>query len=493
MLFRSVLAYAAHVWTARCNGEYRRRADEYVFARALGFGQRYFDSLNLGRLQAVMGYTGDLLDVVSQLQKGILTVLILGAHLVVMSWISWRLTLLLLVVFPLAHLAIRTAGRHTERLAAALNHRTLAAHAETHNILSSMPLFRAYARTGAAIARYRQASETLRRLHLRLAVVQGVMGPFQEVMTLLTLLLLAGVVAFGIRPADPTRLPVFVVFFYAARGAVPRFAALYEIGNTVAARQPRLRELATLLDDDDKGYVPEGTREWQGLREGISIRDLRFTYREAPPALDGLTLVIPAGQVTGITGPSGGGKTTLAHLLIGFYAAPRGTILLDGEDLVSFRLDSVRRRTALVSQQVTLFNDSVRANLLVAVDAPVPDAVLWAALEEAQLAAMVRALPRGLDTPIGEAGVQLSGGERQRIAICRAILRRPDLLILDEATSALDADTERRVQVALARLMAGRTTIVIAHRPSAFAGAHAVVAITNGRVTGTTVYSGSAV
>jgi subfamily B ATP-binding cassette protein MsbA len=486
-LARNVLAYASHVWTARLNGEYRRRADDHVFARALGYGQGFFDQVNIGRLQSVMGYTGDLLDVVSQLQKGLLTMLILGAQLMVMTWISWRLTLLLLTVFPLAHLVVRVVGRHTERIAESLNHRTLTVHADTHNLLSALPLFRAYAHTEAAVRRYRRANGRLRRLHLRLAVVQGVMGPFQEVMTLLTLLLLAGVVAFGIQPSDPSRLPVFLVFFYAAKGAVPRFAALYEVRNAVAARLPHLRELADLLDDRDKGIIIEGTREWQGLRESLSIRDLRFAYRGGRPALDGLTLTVPAGQVTGITGPSGSGKTTLVHLLMGFYAAPAGTILLDGDDLTTFRLDSVRRRTALVSQQVWLFNDSVRANLLVAVDAPVPDAVLWDALAQAQLADRVRALPGGLDTPIGDAGVQLSGGERQRLSICRAILRRPDLLILDEATSALDADTEQRVQVALSRLMAGRTTIVIAHRPSAFAAAHAVITLSHGRVADTTV------
>ena len=217
----------------------------------------------------------------------------------------------------------------------------------------------------------------------------------------------------------------------------------------------------------------------------IEVQDLRFSYLshavgDGRLALDGVTFTVPAGQTLALVGPSGAGKTTLAHLLMRFWDPESGVIRFDGQDLSDYRLDDLRRRVALVAQDTYLFNETLRANILIAK----PEATateLDEAVRRAALKPFVDALPEGLQTPVGERGVRLSGGQRQRVAIARAFLKDAEVLILDEATSHLDAVNEQAVRRALDGLMRERTTIVIAHRLSTVRDADRIVVLDAGR------------
>jgi ATP-binding cassette subfamily C protein CydCD len=212
------------------------------------------------------------------------------------------------------------------------------------------------------------------------------------------------------------------------------------------------------------------------------MKHVTFTYAgRAHPALDDVSLVIPAGRTVALVGPSGAGKTTIAHLFLRFWDPDKGVALLDGHDLRDYRLDDLRRRVALVAQDTYLFNDSLRNNVRLAR----PDASaaeVDAAIGRAALTEFVTSLPDGLDTIVGERGTQLSGGQRQRVAIARAFLKDAPILILDEATSHLDAVSEASVRAALDRLKQDRTTLVIAHRLSTVRGADTIVVLDRGRV-----------
>ena len=213
---------------------------------------------------------------------------------------------------------------------------------------------------------------------------------------------------------------------------------------------------------------------------GVSLRGLSFAYGDGPTVLDGIDLDIAAGEKIALVGASGGGKTSLVQILLGLYPPRSGQVLYDGVPVEDIGMDLVRDHVATVLQHPALFNDTVRMNLTMGRD--IADERLWSALEVAQLSDVVSDLPEGLGTLLGRGGVRLSGGQRQRLAVARMVLSDPSVVILDEATSALDTETEGRLHQALRGFLAGRTTIVIAHRLSAVRQADRVVVLEDGRI-----------
>jgi subfamily B ATP-binding cassette protein MsbA len=236
-------------------------------------------------------------------------------------------------------------------------------------------------------------------------------------------------------------------------------------------------DLVELSPPEHGGDFVPGAR----VRGAIEFSDVGLAYREdTAPALKDMTLCIAAGETVALVGPSGAGKTSLVNLLPRFLEPTQGQVRLDDVPLREWRIDTLRRQFALVSQDVVLFNDTVMANVALG-DAVDRERVL-AALKSAHLLDFTLALPQGLETVLGHNANQLSGGQRQRLAIARAIYKDAPVLILDEATSALDSESERAVQDALEELMQGRTTLVIAHRLSTVEHADRVVAMDSGRI-----------
>jgi len=206
-----------------------------------------------------------------------------------------------------------------------------------------------------------------------------------------------------------------------------------------------------------------------------------FSYLPDMPLFRGLDFHADGGRLTALVGPSGSGKSTVIALIERFYDISGGRITVDGQDISAVNLDSLRRHIALVSQDTILFQDSIRQNIRVG-RPDATDAEVETAARDALAHDFIMATPAGYDTELGGEGIQLSGGQRQRIAIARAMLRNAPIVLLDEATSALDTESERQVQIAFARLMAGRTTIVIAHRLSTVLGAHRICLLVDGRI-----------
>ena len=290
-----------------------------------------------------------------------------------------------------------------------------------------------------------------------------------------------------------------VILYYATAGAarlsVGEFAAFItgmlmltaplkrvtEINEHVQKGLTAAESVFRLIDEESE--TDRGTHALGRARGEVRFENVTFRYGDSGrPALDGINLAIEPGQTVALVGPSGAGKTTLANLVPRFYHPSAGRVLLDGRDLESLTLKSLRANVALVSQDVVLFNDTVAANIAYGTMNGAPERDIIAAAEAAHAMEFIRGMPQGLETLVGDNGVRLSGGQRQRLAIARALLKNAPVLMLDEATSALDTESERQVQAALEALMRGRTTIVIAHRLSTVERADRIVVLDGGRI-----------
>ncbi|MBT4218657.1 MAG: ATP-binding cassette domain-containing protein, partial [Rhodospirillaceae bacterium] len=240
--------------------------------------------------------------------------------------------------------------------------------------------------------------------------------------------------------------------------------------------------LFDLLDTEPSIQDAPDAKALENVRGKISFSNVRFSYGPDDPALHDITLEVPAGRRVALVGPSGAGKSTILNLIPRFYDINAGTVSIDDQDVRGLTMASLHTNAALVSQEITLFDDTVRANIAYgragATDEEIQDAARHAAAD-----GFIRELAQGYDTQVGEQGVKLSGGQRQRLAIARAMLKNAPILLLDEATSALDTESERQVQTALNELMSGRTTLVIAHRLSTVVDADLIYVIEGGRIT----------
>jgi len=302
-----------------------------------------------------------------------------------------------------------------------------------------------------------------------------------------------------------TSVVIAGVLAYAGWRHMP-VGAFFSFFTSLLAAAQSLRQLANLQPVFTEGFaaaerlfeamdIPAEVADAPGARvlsepaRGVRLADVSFAYHEGAPALERVSLEVGRGETVALVGPSGGGKSTILNLIPRFYDATGGSVAIDGHDVRTLTLHSLREQIALVTQEPFLFDDTIRANIAYARPGATTDEI-EAAAGAAAAHEFIAGLPRGYDTLVGEAGARLSGGQRQRIAIARAFLKNAPILLLDEATSALDTESEAQVQVALERLMAGRATLLIAHRLSTVKGADRIYVIDKGKVVETGTHAG---
>uniref|UniRef100_A0A9E8CRK4 ABC transporter ATP-binding protein/permease n=1 Tax=Bosea sp. NBC_00436 TaxID=2969620 RepID=A0A9E8CRK4_9HYPH len=395
-------------------------------------------------------------------------------------WIDWQMTLVVLLIAPVIAYPIGKIGRKLRRMANSQQEQTgLMANLVTESLqgarVAKTDRLEPYLKARAA-----NAFETIRALKMKAANARGRLDPLLEVGGGIAV---AGVLAaIGVRiTSGNSTVGDFTGYVSALLLAAQPMRSLGNLNAIVQEAGASLKRYYALMDEKPRVLDRPDAKPLAVSAGEVAFRQLRFRYREDQRALEGIDLVAQGGKTMALVGRSGSGKSTLLALVPRLYDPSEGRIEVDGQDLRSVTLTSLRRQIGVVSQDVVLFDDSVRANIAFGRPDASQDEII-AAAKAAAAHEFITAMPGGYDASVGERGHKLSGGERQRIAIARAILKNAPILLLDEATSALDTESERLVQQALAALMKGRTTIVIAHRLSTIREADMIVVMDEGKV-----------
>jgi subfamily B ATP-binding cassette protein MsbA len=481
-LIKGVLSYTHNYQMSYIGNATVTRLRDQLFASLQRQPLSFFDGEATGVLMSRLTYDVNLLQdavtrVVTSFFKDTFTVIGLTA---VVFYREWRLALMAMVVFPLAVFIIVQLGKRMRRISQA----TQVANAHLYTVLQEsligQRIVKAFSRETYEERRFLGANWDYFRIRMKLNATRELSPPVMEFLGSLGM----GAIIFygGYAVIRGTSTPgTFFSFLAALLMLYQPIKSLSSVQNVFQEGLAAAVRVFGLMDREPEiTDAPEATAV-PSLAQEIGYAGVSFAYDGRQNVLHHIDFTVRRGEVVALVGPSGAGKSTLLNLLPRFYEVGGGAILIDGRDIRDVTLTSLRDQIGVVTQQTILFNDTVRHNVAYGRLTAGEEEIITA-LKAAHAYDFVMALPQGLDTLIGEQGVRLSGGERQRLAIARALLKDPPILILDEATSSLDSESEREVQQALDQLIQGRTTLVIAHRLSTVRNADRIIVMEDGRI-----------
>jgi subfamily B ATP-binding cassette protein MsbA len=456
---------------------------EELFLQLMRLPAGYHDANTSGRLMsrvindvnlmasAVAGVLKDLF------QQGLTFVVMMG----IIFYQNWKLAAVSLVVVPMSFYTVTQMGRRLRGLATRGQEKIGDMASALQEALTGIRVVKTFGCEEAEGARFQHSNRAFLRATMKGVQVSSLVSSHMEVIGVLGVAVIIWYGGYLVIDGEMTP-GAFFSFLAAMFMAYTPSRRLAGANNTIQQALSAAERVFGVLDLENERDRDRGLRELSPITRSLEFRGVTFQYDGTEqPALRDINLSMSAGEVVALVGSSGSGKTTLANLVPRFYEPTQGMILLDGQNTREGTLKSLRRQIGIVSQDTVLFDETVRNNIAYGK----LDAAEHELVEAAQAAYahdFIQRLPDGYDTVIGENGVKLSGGERQRLAIARAILRDPPILILDEATSALDSESERIVQLALSNLMRNRTTLVIAHRLSTVQNADRIIVLDRGRI-----------
>ena len=405
--------------------------------------------------------------------------LIIG-FLVLMISISWQLSLFAVIFLPIVGLVIGRVVKRLRHPAMRSQERMGELVSVLDESLSGIKIIKGYNASGFLVEKFKFINTQLSNLLISMARRQQLASPMSEFMgiTAVAVILVFGGILVGNGLIKGAGFIAFIAAFSQItrplRSFIDQFA---NINQGVAAGE----RIFAMLDSKSEVEDKPDARDFEGLKESIELRNVRFSYDGERDVIDGVTIKVRKGETVALVGASGGGKSTLSELIPRFYDVQAGEVLFDGVNVKEYKQESLRQKMSIVAQETVLFNDSIEGNILMGRPTATHDEVVEAS-KIANAHNFIMESPEGYSTNIGDRGSKLSGGQRQRISIARAVLKDPEILILDEATSALDTESEKLVQDALTNLLEGRTSIVIAHRLSTIYNADRIYVIDKGRV-----------
>lgn len=442
----------------------------------------YYDKQQTG---TVMSYiTNDVSAMQSAIVDNLIELVtessILIGSLAMMIYLDWKLSLLTLMTIPLVGFAMKIFGRKLKRSSTVIQERAAEITSLLQESISAIRVVKSFVRETYEIRRFEEQNWKNFQAAMKNVKLSSLLTPTVEFLAAIAVTFIVWFGGYEVVNEVITagELVAFLTYAVNLANPVKRLSRVYAAIQRAMAAADRV---FAVMDLEEKITDVPGAKPLPPIKGQVEFKDITFSYKEGQPALQHISLKAEPGQMIALVGPSGSGKSTIANLIPRFYDVDSGTISIDGHDIRQVTADSLREQIGLVPQETMLFSTTVMENIrygrLDATDEEVVEAARAANAEE-----FIKDLPEGYDTKLGERGLNLSGGQRQRLAIARAILKNPRVLILDEATSALDTESEKIVQDALDKLMVGRTSFVIAHRLSTIFNADQIFVVENGHL-----------
>ncbi len=453
-----------------------------MFDRLLNLPSAFYDRHAMGHLVAKVTYhvtqvTGAATDAVRVIIREGFTVI---GYMGFLLYLNWKLTLIFIAVAPIIALLVGFAGKRFRRISERIQNSMGDVTHVASEAVQGYREVRTFGGSDYERDRFERVSQDNRRQSMKMVVTSAIATP---VIQIIVSLALAGLVWLVLDPAFLADMSAGdVVAFITTGGLLAKpIRQLSEVNATVQKGLAAAEDIFDLFDEDIE--PDDGDLEVERVEGRVEFKDVTFSYAsQDQPVLKGISFTVEPGETVALVGRSGSGKSTMASLIPRFYSPDSGTIFIDGQPIDRFKLDNLRRHIAIVTQQVTLFNDTVKRNIGYGALQDASSGAVRQAAEKAYAWSFIEGLENGLDTMVGDDGVLLSGGQRQRLAIARAFLKDAPILILDEATSALDTESERYIQAALEAVAEGRTTFVIAHRLSTVEKADRILVVDNGQI-----------
>ena len=442
----------------------------------------YYDKQQTG---TVMSYiTNDVAVMQSAIVDNLIELVTEGSILIgslaMMIYLDWKLSLLTLMTIPLVGFAMKIFGRKLKRSSTVIQERVAEITSLLQESISAIRVVKSFVRESYEIKRFEEQNWRNFQAAMKNVKLSSLLTPTVEFLAAIAVTFIVWFGGYEVVNEVITagELVAFLTYAVNLANPVKRLSRVYAAIQKAMAAAERVFDI---MDLDEKITDVPGAKPLPPIKGKVEFKDITFSYKEGQPALQHISLKAEPGQMIALVGPSGSGKSTIANLIPRFYDVDSGVITIDDHDIRQVTADSLREQIGLVPQETMLFSTSVMENIrygrLEATDEEVIEAAKAANAEE-----FIKELPEGYDTKLGERGLNLSGGQRQRLAIARAILKNPRVLILDEATSALDTESEKIVQDALDNLMVGRTSFVIAHRLSTIFNADQIFVVENGHL-----------
>ena len=480
-LLKGLLTYSGTLLMVRSGIRATQALRERLFAHLLDQEPAFFQKHPVGELiTRCISDVGAVQGIASnQLAEAVRESCLAVAMVAALLWMDWKLSLTLFIAGPLVVIPVRKLSRRIR----AVNHRNQEASSHLlqrlKEVFSNIRVVLGFARERFEVQRFQKQNHELYRLGMKSARASALSTPIME---LVGGCLLAALVAYASAEIRSGRLSGadFFTYLLAVYQLYDPLRRLTKLNNEVQVATASLDRVYGMLERRSELPVPEVPTPIPARPQTLRFEGVGFSYDAKHQVLRGIDLEVGAGETLALVGGSGGGKTTLVNLVPRFFDPTAGRITLDGVDLREFDPRELRKTIGIVTQETLLFMDTVHDNIAYGMEAS-REAVI-AAAKKAHAHDFIQALPKGYDTPLAETGSSVSGGQRQRLAIARALLQDPPILILDEATSALDTESERAVQAALETLMENRTTLVIAHRLSTVQRATRICALKQGRI-----------